>query len=100
MRSQTSNQTAKGILTQILREHFDIAAVLTGLSFLECNVWQQVMASDDSQQLQHMSEVGLITATLALKGQQEVSAAPDAATLVLIDYIHKQERQYPDVPVR
>lgn len=58
------------------------------------------MACDNPQQLENVSEVGLITATLALKGQQEILSTPDATTLILINDINKQEWQYPDIPVR
>ena len=40
---------------------------LTGLSLPECDVWQQVVPRDDTEQLQDVSEVGLITAPLALQ---------------------------------
>lgn len=73
--------------------------LLTSLSFLKCDVRQEVMTSDNPQKLEHVLKVGLVTATLALQCQQEISSAPDAATLVLVNHIHEQKRQYSNVPM-
>ncbi|KAG7224344.1 hypothetical protein INR49_004651 [Caranx melampygus] len=47
-------------------KHEEDTALLTGLSFPECDIRQKVVAGDNPQKLEDVSEVGLITATLAL----------------------------------
>lgn len=57
------------------------------------------MAGDDSQQLEDVSEVGLVTAALAFQSQQEVPPTPDSAALVFVDHVHKQEGEHAYVPM-
>lgn len=66
---------------------------------LQRDVGQQVMAGDDPQQLQHLPEIGFVAPALPLQSQQKVSPAPDHAPLVIVDNIHKEEGEDPDVPV-
>ena len=72
---------------------------LTSPSPLEGDVRQQVVARDDPQQLQHLPEVGLITAALPLQRQQEVPATADHAPLIVIYDVHEEEGEdAPGVP--
>lgn len=51
------------------------------------------MSGDDAQQLHKVPEVRLITASLSLQRQQEVSPVPYPAALVLVNDVHKKEGQ-------
>lgn len=58
------------------------------------------MAGDDAEELENVSEVGLVAAALALKGQQEVLPAADPTALVLVDHVHEEEGEDADVSMR
>ncbi len=64
----------------------------TCLSLAQRDVRQQVMASDDAEQLKNMPEVCLVTSPLTLQREQEIPPAPYPSSLVLVNNVHKKER--------
>lgn len=72
----------------------------TCLSLAKRDVRQQVVASDDAEQLKNMPEVRLITSPLTLQCEQEVPSTPYASSLILINNVHKKKGQHAHVTVR
>ncbi len=72
----------------------------TCLSLAQRDVRQQVMASDDAEQLKNMPEVCLVTSPLTLQREQEIPPAPYPSSLVLVNNVHKKEGQHTYITVR
>lgn len=85
---------------QVAKMRAKVTRTQTCLSLAQRDVRQQVMASDDAEQLKNMPEVCLITSPLTLQREQEIPAASYPSSLVLVNNVHKKEGQHTHITVR